>query len=79
VRVGAHVGVGAGCCQPLPGWGNVSSDNRLPSTRHLLSQLSGKRRRWLGRTRTGATSLRKRVLCPLSYEPLEASVGFEPT
>jgi hypothetical protein len=33
----------------------------------------------VGRTRTGATSLRKRVLCPLSYEPLEASVGFEPT
>ena len=29
----------------------------------------GKRRCWLGRTRTGAVPLRRRLLCPLSYEP----------
>jgi hypothetical protein len=64
---GTDVEVAAGLTHlAVAGVEPVNADNRLPSTRAAARSklVSGKRRGWPGRTRTGATLLRGQWLCP---------------
>ena len=77
---GADVAEGTGI--PPHEWSGQDSnllvaDNRRPSTRTTVQGSQWETSGWLGRTRTGAVPLRRRLLYPLSYEPLEAPARFE--